>query len=273
MTFWMDPTAQRTGGPPITTPNQATTINIGIRWPTWRSVNGSSTPPTFVRQTLIPVYRCPSDPTLGNGAAGTFEENACLDWCAGDSSYAGNFLVFGKFSYDKDRLPVFPQPTTNNYETVWDAGAKIPTTFQDGTSNTIVFAEKYARCESAAGACCHGTWWMRGVFYGQAALTGVNAANDNFPGDTVSPVFAGGISTDPTDTAFGGKWLSGPDSKFQVQPKRNACTWQVASTAHAAMNVAMADGSVRSLSPTMSALTWYQACTPNGGEVLGEDWQ
>jgi hypothetical protein len=39
------------------------------------------------------------------------------------------------------------------------------------------------------------------------------------------------------------------------------------------MNVALADGSVRSLSPTMKAMTWYQACTPNGGEILGDDWQ
>src|SRR5262249_11183644 len=28
ITVWMDPTAQRTGGPPITTPNQTTIINI-----------------------------------------------------------------------------------------------------------------------------------------------------------------------------------------------------------------------------------------------------
>ena len=37
--------------------------------------------------------QCPSDPTLGTGAVGGFEGNACHDWCAGDASYAGNFLV------------------------------------------------------------------------------------------------------------------------------------------------------------------------------------
>jgi len=97
ITVWMDPTAQ----PNFTAyvaPNQATTINIGAIWPTWRSVNISTTPYTWVRGTLIPVYRCPSDPTLGSGAVGGFEVNACHDWCAGDSSYAGNFLVFGNFS-------------------------------------------------------------------------------------------------------------------------------------------------------------------------------
>src|SRR5207245_30687 len=140
----------------------------------WRSVNVSTAPYTWVRDSLIPVYRCPSDPTLGSGAVGGFEVNACQDWCAGDSSYAGNFLVFGKFSYDKNKLPVFPQPTMNNYETVWDGRAKIPTTFLDGTSNTIVFAEKYARCETGnpASNCCHGTYWMRGIFQGQKGSPG-----------------------------------------------------------------------------------------------------
>jgi prepilin-type N-terminal cleavage/methylation domain-containing protein/prepilin-type processing-associated H-X9-DG protein len=268
MTVWLDPTSPFSLTPP-TVPNPATTIQIGIIWPTWRSVNVSATPITWVRDTLIPVYRCPSDPTLGSGSVGGLDVNTCYDWCAGDSSYAGNFLVFGKFSYDKNRLPVFPQPTTSNYETVWDGRAKVPTTFPDGTSNTVVFAEKYARCEpgSPASTCCHGTYWMRGIFQGQKGTPGVNDSDDSFPGDTLSAVFGGGASI------LGGGWLSGPTSKFQLKPKPNTCNWQVASAAHAAMNVAMADGSVRSLSPTISPLTWYQACTPNGGEILGDDWQ
>jgi len=270
MTVWMDPTAQ----PSFTSyvaPNQVTTINIGAIWPTWRSVNVSTTPYTWVRSTLIPVYRCPSDPTLGSGAVGGFEANACHDWCAGDGSYAGNYLVFGRFSYDpKTHLPIFAAPNTKNYETVWDSNAKMPGSFPDGTSNTIVFAEKYARCDGPTGL--SGTWWMRGVFEGQKAAPGVNDTDDSYPGDIFSAVFAGGIGNGMT-------WASGPSSKFLVQPRNptantnNQCSAQFASTAHAAMNVAMADGSVRSLSPTISALTWYQACTPNGGEILGDDWQ
>jgi prepilin-type N-terminal cleavage/methylation domain-containing protein len=267
MAAWMDPTAQAP-------PNLATTVNIGIIWPTWDSVNISNY--TFIRQTLIPTYRCPSDPSLGSGAVGVEQDNACIDWCAGDASYAGNYLVFGKFSYDPNTgLPVFPSPSTKNYESVWDGNAKIPGTFPDGTSNTIVFAEKYARCETGGAPsrsnCCHGTWWMRGIFAGQTGSPKVNDTNDSFPGDSLSAVFAGGIST-----AYGhetGIWLSGPSSKFLVQPPITQCNWQVASTPHAGINVALADGSVRSVSPTISALTWYQACTPNGGENLGDNWQ
>jgi prepilin-type N-terminal cleavage/methylation domain-containing protein/prepilin-type processing-associated H-X9-DG protein len=270
MTVWMDPTAQPDFASYVA-PNQATTINIGAIWPTWRSVNVSTTPSTWVRSTLIPVYRCPSDPTLGSGAVGGFQANACHDWCAGDASYAGNYLVFGRFSYNPNtHLPTFAAPNTKNYETVWDGNAKIPGSFPDGTSNTIVFAEKYARCDGPTGL--SGTWWMRGIFEGQKAAPGVNDTDDSFPGDIFSAVFAGGIGNGMT-------WASGLNSKFLVQPKNptastnNQCSAQLASTAHAAMNVAMADGSVRSVSPTISAVTWYQACTPNGAEVLGDDWQ
>jgi len=44
-------------------PNPATTVNIGVIWPTWDSVNVSAN--TFLRQTRIPNYQCPSDPSLG----------------------------------------------------------------------------------------------------------------------------------------------------------------------------------------------------------------
>jgi prepilin-type processing-associated H-X9-DG protein len=45
------------------------------------------------------------------------------------------------------------------------------------------------------------------------------------------------------------------------------------STPHSAgMMVCLADGSVRLVSPGISGATWWAACTPRGGEVLGADW-
>jgi prepilin-type processing-associated H-X9-DG protein len=38
------------------------------------------------------------------------------------------------------------------------------------------------------------------------------------------------------------------------------------------INVALADGSVRTLSSGVSGITFYAACTPNGGDQLGPDW-
>src|SRR2546426_1101716 len=86
-------------------PNPATTIDVGVLWPTWASVNKGNN--TFLRQTLIPPYQCPSDPSIGRGASPKETANPyCKDWCNGDSSYAGNYLVFGKFSYDNKKLPI-----------------------------------------------------------------------------------------------------------------------------------------------------------------------
>jgi prepilin-type N-terminal cleavage/methylation domain-containing protein/prepilin-type processing-associated H-X9-DG protein len=226
------------------TPNPGTTINLGLIWPTWDSVDVGNN--RFTRQTSIPVYRCPSDPSLGS----------CLDWCNGDSSYAGNFQVFGG-------------AVNTNSNVNWDGEARLPATIQDGTSNTIFFAEKYARCNGTGNP--GGTWWMRGVYHGANVAPGMGG-DDSYPGDRLSAVFAGGRGHD------GVVWLTGTASKFLLQPLNplnspGPCDRRLASSPHTGgMNVALGDGSVRFLASGISATTWWSACTPAGGEVLGSDW-
>jgi hypothetical protein len=236
-------------------PNPSTTINLGVIWPTWGAVNVGNN--SWLRQTRIPIYQCPSDPSLGNG----------LDWTPGDSSYAGNFLVFAGIQN------VNVDPRKGITDTIWDGKARISATFVDGTSNTVVFAEKYSRCDGSSSP--GGTWWMRGVFHPtKNDPPSVKAAQDSFPGDRLSAVFGGGIGRDGT------VWTTGTGSKFLVQPKNflssikngGECVKELASTPHTVMNVGLADGSVRTVSGGISALTWYQALTPAGGEVLSNDW-
>jgi prepilin-type N-terminal cleavage/methylation domain-containing protein len=251
MAVWMDTGGFVGGGGPT----KATTINIGVVWPTWDSVNVGNY--TWLRQTRIPIYQCPSDPSLKN----------CLDWCDGDATYAGNFQVFGG-AMNTNVVPTFGPK--GNFNTVWDGRAKIAATFQDGTSNTIVFAEKLARCDGTGSP--GGNWWMRGVFHANQSDT---AHEDSYPGDRLSSVFGGG-------RGYGGfTFLSGTASLFQVQPARaeqtkangGTCDRRVASSPHTAgMNVGLGDGSVRFLSAGISANTWWQALTPAGGEVLNSDW-
>jgi prepilin-type processing-associated H-X9-DG protein len=244
MAAWLDPNGfvgQTTPGAPV---------NVGFIWPTWDSVNTGNN--TWLRQTRIKVYQCPSDPSLGN----------CLDWCNGDASYAGNFLVFGGVK-NKDSLNL---SLTNAY-LVWDGQAQIPATFVDGTSNTILFAEKYARCEGTGSP--GGTWWMRGVLHGSASLS---ANEDSFPGDRLSAVFAGGVGLDGTT------WLQGTASLFQVQPSNfmsnpGPCDKRLASSPHTGgMNAGLGDGSVRFLAQGMTPTTWAAALTPAGNDLLGNDW-
>ncbi|MEK7216681.1 MAG: DUF1559 domain-containing protein [Chloroflexota bacterium] len=235
-------------------PNPATTVNVGAIWPTWSSVNISSR--TWLRQSRISVYQCPSDPTLDNG----------LDWQPGDSCYAGNFLVFGGIAN------VTTAPSNSNYETVWDGKAAIPRTFTDGTSNTILFAEKLSRCNGTGNP--GGTWWMRGVFRGSVQSPSTTGTQDSYPGDRLSAVFGGGRGRD------GVVWFTGTASKFQVQPKNplataangGLCDRRLSSTPHNVMQVGLGDGSVRNLSASISAVTWAAAITPAGNEVLGSDW-
>jgi hypothetical protein len=217
-------------------------VPLGFIWPTWDSVNTSNN--TWLRQAQISVYRCPSDYTLGNG----------IDWQPGDSSYGGNFLVFGG------------QQNANSASN-WYGHTTFAASFPDGTSNTIMLAEKLSRCDGPLGV--GGTWWMRGIYHGSQTTTG--GTDDSYPGDRFSAVFGGGIGTDGTN------WFQGTASVFQVRPMPYmgndvGCDHRYASTPHPGIIVALSDGSGRSISPSITPTTWAAALTPSGGEVMGDDW-
>jgi prepilin-type N-terminal cleavage/methylation domain-containing protein/prepilin-type processing-associated H-X9-DG protein len=230
------------------TPSASTTINIGFIWPTWDSVNKGSN--TWLRQTRVSTYQCPSDTTLGNG----------LDWTPGDSSYAANFQAFGVGAHSGSSTPAD-----------WDGKAVMPASFPDGTSNTIGYTEKLSRCEGLGSP--RGTWWMRGVYHGQQLFNGGNpSAGDSFPGDRLSAVVSGGRGID------GVLWLTGTAAMFQATPALplnnsahgGKCDFRVASSPHpGGINVAMIDGSVRFVSSSIDPAHWWAAMTPAGGEPFG----
>jgi prepilin-type N-terminal cleavage/methylation domain-containing protein len=217
-------------------------VSLGFIWPTWDSVNTGNN--TWLRQSQISVYRCPADYTLGNG----------IDWMPGDSSYGGNFLVFGGAH-------------NVNSSSNWNGFTTFSASFPDGTANTIMFAEKLSRCDGPLGV--GGTWWMRGIYHGSQTTAG--GSDDSYPGDRFSAVFGGGIGVDGTN------WFQGTASVFQERPMPYigdtiGCDHRYASTPHPVMIVAMADGSGRAVSPSVSPTTWAAALTPSGGDVLGDDW-
>jgi hypothetical protein len=114
----------------------------------------------------------------------------------------------------------------------WGASPTLPASFPDGTSSTLLFAEKYARCGSG------------GSLWGQTTA------------DSWLPVFAA--------------WSYEP---FQVRPSAAECDALCASTPFSgAIQVALADASVRGVRAGIDAATWRAVCTPDGGEVLAEGW-
>jgi prepilin-type N-terminal cleavage/methylation domain-containing protein len=169
-----------------------------------------------------------------------------------------------------------------------DGGAAIPKTFTDGLSNTILIAEKYAQCTNglfAAPNFTGGNYWAycsvgsgdpSQISGWQAAPFGTNA---NFLPDTspVYPVFCLPFWDMPPSPLAANMISIGAGSKPQFQPSpftgpSSQCDPRVTQTGHAAMQVGLADGSVRGVSSGVSGTTWWAAVTPSGGETLGTDW-
>ena len=70
---------------------------------------------------------------------------------------------------------------------------------------------------------------------------------------------------------------TGPNGKvivpFQVAPSAADCDPRVPQTPHSGgMLLALCDGSVRTIAPSISQYSFWAACTPAGGEILGSDW-
>jgi prepilin-type N-terminal cleavage/methylation domain-containing protein/prepilin-type processing-associated H-X9-DG protein len=150
--------------------------------------------------------------------------------------------------------------------------AKMPLVFQDGMSNTVMFAENYQACADAY------VFWG----YGATGVTNPSFAFLPLPGGTNTEKFAPDVPlrTNSLGEVFGtvGMTSSSPGTvtksvAFQVRPTVAECDPSIPQTPHnSGLQVAMADGSVRCVAPGISQLTFWSACTPAGGELLGPDW-
>jgi len=184
---------------------------------------------------VIPTYVSPSDPTVENGTA----DYGVAIW--GLASYAYNFQVFGNPAAPVGTDIGYGYPHTNNIA-FWFGKTGLPT-IPDGTSNTILLAEKLAQC---------GSW-----------VLGVNDGSNLWSCEWVRrrPGFAI-TGASPTST--------GPASLFQVNPSPDVCDWNLASTPSSnAILVALCDGSVRSLTTSTPPAVWWSALQPSDGGPFG----
>jgi prepilin-type N-terminal cleavage/methylation domain-containing protein len=208
-------------------------------------------PNAAVNSLTIPVYQCPSDPSMVDGHP--------FEMSPGGASYACNFFAFGAASgsYPKGiGNPPFQVTSWN-----WWATNRIPATFADGTSNTVLFTEKYARCEYPPNSKTGG-----GNMWAHPGTAGVASGQSWWP-VVMAPDY---VKYNPN--CYG---LT-PGALFQIQPTPfiGQCDWTRASTAHSGgIQVVLADGSVRSVAQGISYTTWWYVFTPAGGEVVPSDWQ
>jgi len=190
---------------------------------------------------IIKAYLCPSDPT--SVPYPTWTDG----WVVG--CYADNNMVFG---YSGNAW-VGQGPATLNGQGWATDGSSFPAyaslaAIPDGTSNTIGVAEKYSRCNGSGCLWAHGQW------------------NPQWEPRFNTWEITGGI-LGPTNPLT-----------FQVQPgpmpaTSSSCDNTRPATGHAnGMNIMLLDGSVRSISASISPATYWAACSPAGKDILGPDW-
>jgi type II secretory pathway pseudopilin PulG len=230
----------------------------------------------IVNNNVINLYVCPSDPTNPSNRddagtsyvpnyPGTLTRNPITNELAVTGcSYAANILVFDPNSLadvnDNSTAPTGP----SMFGTL--AGA-----MPDGTSNTICYAHRYKVCSSTIFGTTRNLWWGNprhsngvkncpGFGFREYSLDNPRSPNRRFI--TISS----GASYTSSASPFSG-------IPFQTLPADDFCQQNVLQSPHpGVMITGLGDGSVRTVSNGISTRTWYNACHPYDGNVLGPDW-
>lgn len=163
----------------------------------------------------------------------------------------------------------------------WNTGG-LPRSFADGTSNTIAFAERPQTCTDATGRAVHNLWGL-GIYGPSTPAIALLAPNG--PDRLSSTEQIAAALPLPTNWVAGMMPVQIGREGAAVQPSPvlrsfqtgiragGPCDPRIAGSPHVGgMLVALGDGSVRSLAPTMSDWTYWAALTPEGSEPQHADW-
>ena len=158
---------------------------------------------------------------------------------AGVQNFAANLRVFSdkglETPFDCDMAPL---------AAIEPGAASIPKSFEkDGTSNTILFAPKFAQCGNG----------------GSRYAASPNSPFAAFFGQNAAQVKANATATNVT---------------FQLEPTDcHSSPLLAQSPVQEGIDAAMADGSVRFISSTVSPRTWNLLVQPNDDQIIPTDWQ
>jgi prepilin-type N-terminal cleavage/methylation domain-containing protein len=208
-------------------------------------------------------FLCPTDTRSRYvmGGVGRTQQQTAL------GNYAINFQVAGRPEFG-DNINGTSCNTAKVFQTADPSQTNLTAqtnlkSFTDGTSKTIVFAEKYRHCRTDiayANAWCGTPHDMRAhcVFaFGNAAGTVAFKTcedNANFDHNNVGP------NSKPQ-----------PSGQTVAMIDINNCSSLRTQAIHMdSMNTVLADGSVRTLSAAIDGITWWSLCTPSGGDMPGD---
>jgi prepilin-type N-terminal cleavage/methylation domain-containing protein len=200
----------------------------------------AATADTSPAASVVPVYRSPRDPSVQTATV------AITSWGAGGASSAPQVFpstwALSNYAWNE---ALFTNPFI-----IWNPRWRIPQNFTNGTSNTVMFGEQYAQCEEGN----YRPW----AFYAQW--------NESISSEFHPPDLAVRISQTPP------LW-SPPIQTPQAMPKVADCSPHnlQAMDAGGAL-VGVGDGSVRTVSTSISANTWFAVCFPQSGVPTGSDW-
>jgi prepilin-type N-terminal cleavage/methylation domain-containing protein len=205
-----------------------TTIDSQNRHLSSNIVQGSS-PQVRAYGVFMPPFICPSD--VSNLTRQVKNPGTLNAWAT--ASYAANPLVF------------VPE-------------ASIARTIPDGSSNTLIFVERYQICNA--------DWHYWGTFRNSF---NPDPSPDKAPWWRTPGIAITGQPNNP---------VTATSKAFQVGPKitgpltdPTTCNWATPNTPHSAMIVAVADGSVRTLKGSMPLANFQGATNPNDGIVVTDD--
>jgi prepilin-type N-terminal cleavage/methylation domain-containing protein len=250
--------------------------NGGSGTQSWRTKGRGGSGGAFLLNGVLSVFHAPNDPSV-DASAEAWNNNG--NEHAGAASYHSNWHAFGG-GWDED----------------WQIGgkARIPSTFTDGTSNTIGYLERYSICGPGNKAKPSSPWgqswrYAERSWQEDGALPGPITQYHNPGSAWCSPVYwipggstgggngRGGFQNFraiPVDYPI--DRITGVSSYFvapQVAPSIANCDpLRLQSFGSGGIQVLLMDGSVRSVGANMSTTTWVRALLPADGFNLGSDW-
>lgn len=216
--------------------------------------------PDVARSAELAVLHHPGDTTYGSGVYELTDTAAIPPWAGpsnqwGLSSYGANYQVFG------------------------DKGTKVANV-TDGMSHTIFFTEKYAVSSRPSGNPMKGAaLWGYGIrpdtldFSGPAwveSLLPTLLPSDHLYVNGYWPRVGFVSHNGPVAWAPDEQWRCRCHKKPEFNPYPDNCHPLKAQAFGESINVCMGDGSVRSVSSSVSDEQWYYRGTPNDGDLPDE---